>query len=286
MYETAPADASAIAEGVRFAEAALARESDNAEALALRGILRHLRWSVALSSSPASRGLLDSAKADLIRATSINPRLAPAWNGLSSVLRMKGDIPGAVDAAHRAMAADAYFRDLPQVLNKLVYAYLFAGQNDSARVLCLSSLKRFPNDLNLSTCELAVLGWTGRGPADIARMHAIALEYDHSGTMPLVDGISPLPRFYYAGVLARSGMSDSARKVLRDMRSRLVAAGTPDAWLENEAYVNVLLGDFNAAMDALERAAKTDPGTREHAASLPWFDPLKSNPRFRAFIGR
>jgi hypothetical protein len=202
------------------------------------------------------------------------------------VLRMKQDLPGAVRAVRRAIAADAYLRDVPRSINRLIFAYLFAGQGDSARTLCLENVPRYPRDPAISTCELNVLGWAGAGAQDVARARKLARDVERVGPWPLAAGISPEARYYVAAVLARSGFADSARAMADSTRRLLNAGGYVSAYLQNEAYVRVLLDEHERALDALERDVKAVPEHADQIARLPWFTPLHDNPRYRALIAR
>jgi hypothetical protein len=47
----------------------------------------------------------------------------------------------------------------------------------------------------------------------------------------------------------------------------------------------VLLGDHNAALDALERGIANDSTLRDRATRLPWFAPLRQDARFQRLMG-
>jgi len=48
--------------------------------------------------------------------------------------------------------------------------------------------------------------------------------------------------------------------------------------------VRVLLGEQDAALDALERVGRDDPSALDRAKRFPWFDPLRSLPRFKRLM--
>jgi TolB-like protein/tetratricopeptide (TPR) repeat protein len=267
-----------IDSGLAFANQAIARDPYSARALELRGILLHQRWSLSPGSSPA---LLDSATTDLRAATALNPHLARAWSTLGAALSLKGDNAGAIEALRRALAADAFLRDAPASLNQLVLAYLFAEKYDSARATCDETKRRFPTHNVAITCDLDVLGWSGRGAQDVARIWTAVANTERSASWPLVQGISPHARLYAAAVLARSGLSDSARHVLEATRRVLRAAGQEGDLLVNEAQVLTALGDQSAAIDLLEEASRAAPALPSQLARMPWFHALRSNPRFQ-----
>ncbi len=264
--------------GLVLAREALARSPDDPRAIGLRGSLQYQKW---ISSPGAASALLDSAHTDLVAATTGDPRFARGWAELSAVLRQTGDLTGAVVAVRRALDADAYMRDTPLTISRLIFAYLYAGQIDSAKSLCAETAPRYPRDQSLGPCELVVLGWSGKGPDDVHRIWARVADMERGGFWPLVGGMSPEARFYAAAVLARSGMSDSARAVIADTRKRLVAAKLPAKNLDNEAYVRVLLGEQDAALDALERLGRADSVALDRAKRYPWFDPIRILPRFK-----
>jgi tetratricopeptide (TPR) repeat protein len=229
--------------------------------------------------------LLDSAARDLRAATALNPRLARAWSTLSAVLTVKGDNAGALEAARRALDADAFLRDAPASMERLVMVYLFAEHYDSARTLCDRTMRRFPADHGAIACNLDVLGWSGRGPQDVDRTWAAVRQTESTGNWPIVGGISPHGRLYVAAVLARSGLSDSARAVLRATQIVLRASGQEEEFLVNEAYVLTMLGEDGGALDLLERASRVGPSLPAEIGRLPWFRSLRTNPRYQRLTG-
>jgi len=280
-YEPNATVAPIIDTGLVLAREALGRRPGDAHAIGLRGSLRYEKWNSVPGAAPA---LLDSAEADLVAATTADPNFARGWTDLSAVLRQNGDIPGSLLAVRRALAADPYVRNKPMTISRLFFAYLWAGRSDSAKALCAETAPRYPRDPSLGPCELVVLGWAGRGKADIARAWMLVAEMERGGLWPLVARVSPEGRYYAAAVLARSGLADSARAVIADTRRHLVAAGLPEKNLPNEAYVRVLLGEQDAALDALERVGRDDPSALDRAKRFPWFDPLRSLPRFKRLM--
>jgi hypothetical protein len=112
----------------------------------------------------------------------------------------------------------------------------------------------------------------------------LVAEMERGGLWPLVARVSPEGRYFVAAVLARSGLGDSAHAVIADTRRRLAAAGLPEKNLPNEAYVRVLLGEYDAALDALEQLGRVEPAALDRAKRYPWFDPLRSLPRFKRLM--
>lgn len=266
--------------GMGLAARALARAPSDAAALAVRGQLRFLNVFYGGSGDSAA-ALLDSARADLVSATSADSHLSAAWLALSSVLGLNGDFEGSLDAAKRALASDAYLRSVPTVKGRIVYALLYAGRSEEARGLCRNAISRFPENPAVSTCEIGILGWTGRGAADIRRIGELTAENERAGPWILVGGISPIARFFTAAVLARSGLKDSALKLIDATRRITVSESAADDYWSPEAYAHLIRGDTALAIDVLQRAIELRRTTRTLVARLPHFAPLRGSDRFR-----
>ncbi len=268
-----------------LASSVLARRPADARAQELMG----LAWyNVALRVGAFSTlSAWDSAVAHLRAAVASDPSLASAWNSLSLALQTRGDHAGAVEALQRAINADAYLRSDARTTTRMVFTLLFAGQADSARATCARARPRFAPTAPIAGCDLAILGWTGHGTRDVAEARDALRRVENDGAWPMVGGISPEGRFYLAAVLARSGgaAAESARVMARATRALLVQAGAPDAATINEAAVQVLLGNREAALAILERTARGNPGAAAQIAALPWFSALRGDPRFRRLTG-
>jgi hypothetical protein len=93
--------------------------------------------------------------------------------------------------------------------------------------------------------------------------------------------LAPRWRVILAGVLARAGLQDSARRTLA--RARAEAHGDPEADYY-EARTQLLLGERDEALRLLDRYLQYDPGARKLIAGDPAFDPLAAAPRFQALV--
>jgi eukaryotic-like serine/threonine-protein kinase len=271
--------------GLAFAARALSRAPGDPSALAARGQLRFLRVFYGGGGDAAQR-ILDSARADLVTATAANAHLPDAWLALSSVFRLDGDLPGSVEAARHALAADSYLRSVPTATTKLIYALLYSGKTAEARTLCMNATARYPEDPGINTCELGVLGYAGRGSRDVQRMWQLVLENERSGPWVLTAGVSPIARYWAASVLARSGLSDSARSVITATRQRTDASRSSDDYLVPEAQARLVAGDTTAAIALLRHAIALRRTTPILLESLPEFAPMRNDPRFRAALGK
>jgi serine/threonine-protein kinase len=267
--------------GLAMAERALARAPSDALAHAARGQLRFLKVYNG-GAGDAAQVLLDSARLDLVLATSADPQLSSAWQALSSVYQLHGDVEGALAAARRALATDAYLRSVPSTTSRLIYALMYAGHLTEARALCADATARYPENPLITTCELGVLGYVGKGASDISRMWQLTAQNERSGPWTLVGGISPIARFYYAAVLARSELRDSARAVVEATRQKTLAARVADDYWAPEAYAQMVIGDTAVAIKLLRTAITRQRTTRTLVATLPHFTPLRGNAKFRA----
>ncbi|HEY2025397.1 MAG TPA: hypothetical protein VGG78_00225, partial [Gemmatimonadaceae bacterium] len=271
--------------GLAFAARALARTPGDPSALAARGQLRFLRVFYG-GGGDAAQTILDSARSDLVTATAADAHLPDAWLALSSVLRLDGDLPGSVDAARHALAADAYLRSVPMATTKLIYALLYSGKTAEARALCLKATARYPEDPGINTCELGVLGYAGRGPRDVQRVWDLVAANERSGPWALAAGVSPIARYWAAGVLARSGLTDSARSVIAATRQRTDNARSSDDYLVPEAQARLVTGDTAAALALLRHAVLLRRTTPMLLESVPEFTRMRADPRFRAALGK
>jgi predicted Zn-dependent protease len=85
-----------------------------------------------------------------------------------------------------------------------------------------------------------------------------------------------------AAVLARAGLADSSRAVIRLARA---TAPREDPWLDyREANARVQLGEPERAIRLLERFLDAIPARRSYVAEDWWWKPLREHPEFRAIV--
>jgi hypothetical protein len=89
-----------------------------------------------------------------------------------------------------------------------------------------------------------------------------------------------------ASVLARAGLSDSARRVL--VRARADQRVDPRGELIGyEAFVRTILGDKKEAVDLLQRYLTNHPEHRDFTGTTSWWwRDLQSDPRFKSLIAQ
>lgn len=93
-------------------------------------------------------------------------------------------------------------------------------------------------------------------------------------------------RMLVAGVLARAGLADSARRLAARSRGRPEIDPTRDL-LFTEAIVRTMLGDKDEALKALKSYLAVNPEKRAQLAEDPgwYFRSLAEDPRFGELVG-
>lgn len=271
-------DAGWARRGLERASAILRNHPDTPMALQLRGWI----W-LRLANTPGMEGsqaLLDSARADIDRAIEIAPDRAGPWWILSEILIYQERFTEAVDAASRAFDTDVFLDVEESSLHSLFYSTLQLGPLDEAIRWCDEGHRRFPEKANFIRCKLLVLGTFPQVEPDVER--AWQLFEDLMTVTP--ERTRPSWRMFggshVAQVLARAGLADSARAVLRAVRGP-----EPPAMLaSHEAKVHLLLGDEDQAVDLLRLYLTHDPDTAYLARDW-WFEELRDHPGFRQLVG-
>ncbi len=274
-------DPAMLRHGIELADRSLALVPGNARALDLRGTLRYwLRETV--DQAEESVSLRESAELDLLAATSIDPRNAHAWHFLSNVLRAAGRHPEAKRAAERALEADQYYEERGNVFTQLCLTSLDNRQWDEVTRWCEAGRREFPrNNLILNTAMVALASSGGPEP-DVDKAWQLLEDFLESNPPQDRPKLRPSATLYVADVLARAGLTDSARAVIRQARAAEIS---PDPMNDyNEAYARLLLGEKDQALRLLQRYVEASPGRKEALAWDWWFDPLRSDPRFQELV--
>jgi tetratricopeptide (TPR) repeat protein len=268
--------------GLDHAGRALARHSSNARALELRGSLRLQLWRE--SSRDEHEPLLAQAESDLRAAVAADPTLAHAWTDLSEIHQKKGKFAEAEIAAKRALEADAYLTETRNVVNELLFAALERANFESARHWCATGLSSFPGDPRFTECGLTILSFAGRTEADVQRAWDLLDAIEQSDSMGLLEETWGVRRQMVAAVLARAGLTDSARAVSVRAREGGGAGEQTGSVAFSEAYVRTLLGDRDEAIRLLAGYLKIYPRMRDYVANNRWFRPLHGDPRFEEIL--
>ena len=283
----------AIEAGLEHARRALLLDKDDPDALELRGSLNYWRWLYPLESDPARRTeLLASARADLERATQLNPSQAGAFAMLSHLYANSSD-KGLVDVvmmASKALEKDAYLSNADAILNRLTLAAYDLGQFLDADKWCREGQRRFPGDARFVKCELLIM--TSKFvEADSVKAPARAwLLADSVVKLTPDERDRRYERLYTrvlaAGVLARAGLRDSARSVLRHTPDDPEVDPSRDL-ANTAAFIWTLAGDSAEAVNQIKIYLMANPGALDGFRDNPnwWFRGLSNDPRYRALVG-
>jgi eukaryotic-like serine/threonine-protein kinase len=265
--------------GLRFARQALALKPQDPRALELRGTLRYRLW---IDSYVPSADSVALAEQDLRLAVAREPSLASAWYRLSELLRFTGRFTEADWAARRALEADAYLAEAQRVYYTLFFTALNLERFDEAASWCRIGLVRYPDAFR--DCTVRVLGWSSRGSEQVAKawrqIGAVEAGRREEQSGPFWAD----RRLLVAAILARSGMADSARAVIRMAR-----AGDPRdtaaTWmLGEEAWVRVLLNERDEGLRLLAQYVESAGQLRAYIAVSPWYARLHGDSRFEALV--
>jgi tetratricopeptide (TPR) repeat protein len=271
-----------IEEGLGHATRALTLAPGDARALDLRGTLRYRRWQLARPPDPQqAAALLDDARKDLERATTLDPNLASAYSTLSSLYYQTKDLQGAALAARRAYEEDAYLSNAPDILYRLFFTSYDLDQQRQAQRWCQEGTRRFPQDFRFLECQLYMM--TRLEAPDVPRAWRLLAGIDSLTPPPRRSTIHLREQMIVAATIARAGLRDSAHQVIE--RSR----GTPELDPEHdlvamEAFVRTLLGEQDEAIRLLQRYVAANP---EHSFRVGgdvfwWWWDLQKHPGFQA----
>jgi TolB-like protein/Tfp pilus assembly protein PilF len=248
-----------------------------------------------------AREVLPKAKAAAEKAIELDDRLAEAHASLAWALLWEWDFQGSEHSFERALELDPnnYANARHWYANLLV----FSGRKEEA----VAEMRRAVNldplsapisnslgwvlyvigeydagieqlkltltlDPSFSNCHLLLsLAWLEKGEVERALQSVErALELDPENL--------ELPTFH-AYVLARAGQKEQALSTLEAARERREMPA-------RIAIVYAALGDRDAAFEWLERAYQEHRETLLNLKLYPWFDPLRSDTRFRVLLER
>jgi serine/threonine-protein kinase len=278
-----------IGRGLTHVTQALTIDRDDADALELRGNLRYWRWLLNIEGdSTRAKQLLQDAKTDLETATKLHPSQAGAWATLSHLYYQTGSLIDVNLAARNALEQDAFLSNADAILKRLYYSSYDLGQFSDAAHWCEEGRRRFPANPTFTECRLWLM--TTRQQAPDPRLAWRLLDSVVALTPAAPVQARAYQRLYdqalVAGVLARAGAPDSARRLLQRSRADAVTDPSRDiAYVSSMMYV--LLGDKAAALDQLKVYLAANPNRRAGLADDPgWqFASLKDDPVFRQLVG-
>jgi serine/threonine-protein kinase len=278
----------AIRAAVAAANRALAMDPNDAQALELRGMAQY--WHYVLNVTPNPRdaaALLEGGRRDLESAVRLDAGLANAHAFLSHLYyNQPGGVVSALLEARLAYQADAFLSSAPEVLWRLFLGSYDLEQLTQAQSWCEEGARRFPGDYRFAECLLWTLTMPGVTPSVPDAWRLVDEEAR----------LAPESRRQYqrhrammiaGAVLARAGLSDSARAVL--LRAR--AGADVDLFHDlsyYECYARIVLGDSAEVIALLRKMVASATGEPTAAgaewASHWWFRGFQARPDFQALV--
>jgi serine/threonine-protein kinase len=291
-------DAAAIAKwvalGVAHGDSALAIDPDSPDALEARGFNRYFGWISGIESDAGKKAAaLQAARADLERATTLNPRQAGAFAMLASLYYQVDDasLSDVLLAATRAYEGDEFLSNANVVLNRLIMANYDLGQFEKAGQWCATARQRFPKEMRFTRCRLYLLTTRAEQP-NVAAAWAIA----DSSVALSPPAARPLDRLtsnmLVAAVIARAAkagqpaLADSARHVVRASLGDTQIDGLRELAFYG-SFVHAILGDTDDAIRLLKEYLAANPQRLQSMRNDPgwWYKDLEREPRFRQLLG-
>ena len=280
--------------GLKHADRALAIDPESPDALEVRGTLKYWSWLSNLETDASkNQTLLMGAKADVERATQLNPKQASAF---ATLVHLYTQVPSVtqsevVIAATKAYDADEFLSNANVVLNRLFVAEYDLPSFDKAAQHCAIFASRFPRDYRSKRCQLFMLTTLTAKDLDIAGARRIA---DSSVALrPPKDSLNERlnTNLLLAAAMARGSKQ---RPALADSARRLLASSMGDSQVDPTrdltylaAFVYTQLGDADGAVRMLKEYLAANPKRANALREDPgwWFKSLESNAQFRQLVG-
>jgi TolB-like protein/tetratricopeptide (TPR) repeat protein len=257
LYGGASVD-SALPLALAAADRAVALDTTRAAVYASRGSLLNSAWR------------WSEAEADFRRAIALDPDDATAHQWLGENLLVRGRVREAVESLQRAAQLDSLS---PIILASYAVARAIGGDRDTALQLGQRAMELDPS-LDAARFLLAAVHLYERdADAAITLLQPVA---DGKNVPVIIQGL-----LGYAYAVA--GKPDAAHTVLARIDSTHPGGGNAAAI----ARVYLGLNDIDACLTWLDRAADVrDPFFASESMASPLFDPLRTQPRFRALLRR
>ncbi len=274
-------------QGIAHAERALELDPNNLDALEARGQLRFAHWQTQLDDKPVADKLLEGARDDLVKVTSTDRTRALAWVTLSSVQAQLHDQLASYEAAKKAYDEDAYSSLVEGVLRQMYATAYDLEQFTQAQKHCDEGARRFPKNWRFISCKLIM-----RGTGQVASTPDSAWLLLRTLTELAPTNAKELQRrrhqMFLAGILARSGLKDSARHVIEDARADVKIDPDGDLLIA-EALARTSLGTAKDSTIAFETLREYIIGQPLHGKGFAdtnhwWWKGLREDPNWDKYL--
>jgi tetratricopeptide (TPR) repeat protein len=241
--------------GIKHAESALAADSASTRAREVLGTLLHMLAGLT-SDRVENSQLADSAERVLRSAIDSDPTLVDALTLLSTIHFGRGEYAEAYVLAERAYAADAYYRQPQELLNRL-FMYAFEAEEDlDAAKWCREYNTAIREDWFGGFCRLSLMIWVPGITANADSAVATARYAIAAAPRVIRPVVAAQVNTLLAAALHRAGAKDSARATL----ASVTATATREPFLTRGPFVTELL--------EISAAARLAMGQRDSAVSL------------------
>jgi serine/threonine-protein kinase len=275
-----------IDRGLSHAERSIAKDPNDASAIEARGTLHYLQWLTNLApDAQAAAKLLESAEADLRKATTINTRAASANNTLSHLLTNKGKIDEAKLAAENAYNTDPYLANIELTIHRLVLVSLDQKDRVEAEKWCNTGRSRFPEHYRFTECKLWLYALPAPSKPNMAEVWKTYEEYVKVSPQQLQEFDKLKGKMMVGLAYLRAGMPDSAKAIAASSQGDREV--DPRAETVNiAAIIYAQAGDNDRAIDLVAKWLAANPQQRALASSNRtwWLESLNGNPRYEALI--
>jgi len=261
--------------GLEHAERAVERGLIDPRALELRGTLQaYLGWDEPDPDRAAAH--LESAEKDLVTAVDADPSLARAWAQLSFVFIRTGRFQEARRAADRALEADAFLEEKESIWYWNGLAALQAEEIAAALQWATEGRQMYPESRAFAALQLLTFATGVEDPPVEEAWDLVEILERQLGPDD-----APIRWMMMASVLARSGLADSSRSVIR--RAQKVGSESP-YFNYYEAAARLALGENDAAILKLSDYLDARPAAKAQVAGDWLWRPLSDDPRFQAIV--
>jgi serine/threonine-protein kinase len=271
--------------GLKAADAAIAKSTNDADALEARGSLRYFQWLLNLAPGDPDK-LVAAAEADLVASTKANPAQASAMNTLSHLYIATGRAAQGKLTAGQAYQTDPYLTDANKTVWRLFQVSLDLDAAQEAIKWCNEGARRFPSDYRFAECRLWLLTRDGQRPpptaAEIWRTYDAFIAADKGDKPEFAQRKGKI----LAGIaLMRAGLKDSAAAVVgRAQGSESLDPSGDLVYLE--AMARSQLEEKDKAISLLTRYYAAHPQQQRYAAADEsfWWRPIKDDPRYQSLV--